>query len=174
MNKKLYTRIYRENPLDRRNPIYVGDYYEKQGGLPANVFRWIGISITAAVIILLMLLGNVESAPGETVYTVLAYAACYLPAILGLFACLQAPTDDRKIQEDVWHNSLRRIRIHAICGVVLCGVTLLCGVAACMIAAVLGTAECVFLVSCLLNMMLFALLLILRNRQQYILKIGKK
>lgn len=144
MNRKLYTRIYQDNPAEPTNPIYIGGYYVKQGGLPAKRFRLLGSLTAAAVVLALGAAGLIRSEPGRTMYVSLPYAAAFLPAVLCLFAFLQAPGDEGKVREDTWHNVFVRIQSCSVIGMGLTGIALIGGVIAAALAGVFGLGEVVF------------------------------
>ena len=145
MNRKLYTKIYRDNPADPTNPIYIGGYYEKRDGLPAKRFRLLGSLIAAAAVLTLAAAGLVPSAPGRTMYVSLPYAVAFLPAVLCLFAFLQAPGDDGRVREDTWHNVFERIQACSAIGLGLTGIALTGGVVAAVLAGTFGMGEGIFL-----------------------------
>lgn len=167
MNKKLYTRLYRDNPGDFNHPIYVGGYYEKTGGLPAKRFRLMGIGMSAAVTALLVLIGSVVSVPGKAVYAALPYALSYLPAVMGLFAFLQAPADDGRIREDTWHNSMEKIQMYSAFGILFCGLSLIGGIAACVVKKAFGLPEILYVAVAAVNTAVFVLMRQLRKKQEY-------
>jgi len=167
MNRKLYTKLYRDNPVDYKNPIYVGGYYEKKGGMPAKKFRLYGIALCAAATVLLVLTGSVVSVPGKTVYAALPYVLAYVPAVMGLFACLQAPSDDGRIREDTWHNSMEKIQMYSVFGILSCALSLIGGVVACVLKQCFGLPELLFLAAAAANTAVFAVLRQLRKKQSY-------
>ena len=145
MNRKLYTKIYRDNPADPTNPIYIGGYYEKRDGLPAKRFRLLGSLTAAAVVLALGGAGLIRSEPGRTMYVSLPYAVAFLPAVLCLFAFLQAPGDDGRVREDTWHNVFERIQACSAIGLGLTGIALTGGVVAAVLAGTFGMGEGIFL-----------------------------
>jgi len=170
MNKKLYTRIYQDNPADFKNPIYVGGYYEKKSGMPAKKFRLYGVLLCGAAACLLLLIGSVVSVPGKALYSALPYVAAYLPAIMGLFACLQAPTDDSRIREDTYHNSMERIQMWGALGLLFSAASLVGGIVACILQKTLGGMEILYLLAMAACAACFAVLRILRKKQIYTLE----
>ena len=144
MNRKLYTRIYKDNPADPTNPIYVGDYYEKRGGMPAGRFRLLGSVISAAVVLALAAAGMMRSVPGGTMYVTLPYAVAFLPAVLCLFAFLQAPGSGERVREDTWNNVFVRIQSCSVIGMILTGAALLGGAVSAARAGEFGPGEGAF------------------------------
>lgn len=167
MNRKLYTKIYRDNPADPTNPIYIGGYYEKRGGLPAKRFRLLGSLISAAAVLVLAAAGLVPSAPGRAMYVTIPYAVAFLPAVMCLFAFLQAPGDDGRVREDTWHNVFERIQACSVIGMGLTGIALVGGIAAAALAGAFGVGEAVFLVAMALSCAGFFALRRLRKGQTY-------
>ena len=167
MNRKLYTRIYQDNPAEPTNPIYIGGYYVKQGGLPAKRFRLLGSLTAAAVVLALGGAGLIRSEPGRTMYVSLPYAVAFLPAVLCLFAFLQAPGDGGKVREDTWHNVFERIQACSVIGMGLTGVALIGGIAAAALAGAFGAGEAVFLAAMALSCAGFFALRRLRRGQIY-------
>ena len=169
MNKKLYTKLYRDNPGDFNNPIYVGGYYEKTGGMPAKQFRLYGVAMSVAAAVLLVLMGSFVSVPGKAMYVAIPYVLSYVPAVMGVFAFLQAPSDDGQIREDTWHNSMEKIQMYSVFGILLCGVSLVGGAVACVLKQCFGMPEILFLAAAAANTALFAVMRKLRKKQIYTL-----
>lgn len=170
MNRKLYTKLYRDNPGDFKNPIYVGGYYEKQEGLPAKKFRLFSALLYAAASALLLLMGSGISAPGKALYAALPYAVCYVPAIMGFFAALQAPSDENRIREDTFHNSMEKLQMYGTLGVIFCAAALAGGIAACIAARQFGLPELLWLLAMAGCVAAFTELRILRKKQRYLLQ----
>lgn len=167
MNKKLYTRLYKDNPGDFSNPIYVGGYYEKVEGMPAKRFRLVGVAISAGITLLLLMIGSMLSVPGKALYATLPYVLTYLPAVMSLFAFLHAPSDDGRMREDTWHNSMERIQMYSVFGILFSAVSLIGGVVACILAKTLGVPELLFLLMSALNTGGFVVIRRMRKRQIY-------
>ena len=170
MNKKLYTRLYRDNPADFKNPIYVGGYYEKKGGMPAKRFRLYGVLLCGAAACLLLLAGSYVSVPGKVLYAALPYVAAYLPAIMGLFACLQAPSDDGRIREDTYYHSMERTQMWGALGLLFSAASLAGGILACILKKQFGGAEILYLLAMAGCAACFTVLRILRKKQIYTLE----
>ncbi|MEA4965107.1 MAG: hypothetical protein VB055_04720 [Oscillospiraceae bacterium] len=130
LNKKLYSRIYKDNPGDPLHPIYVGGHYEKQSGLPARRFRLLGLACSALCFFLLLGAGLRPSAASRVMYSVPFYAAAFLPAVLCLAAFLQSPGDDAPIREDAHYYSFARIQSCSAIGMGLTALAFLGGGAA--------------------------------------------
>jgi len=167
MNKKLYTKLYRDNPGDFKNPIYVGGYYEKESGLPAKRFRLYSVLLCAAASVLLLLMGSGVSVPGKAMYAALPYAVTYVPAIMGLFAALQLPADDNRMREDTFHNSMEKLQMYSALGMIFGIAALIGGVVSCVVEKQLGMPELLWLLAMAGCIAAFAVLRVLRKRQRY-------
>lgn len=170
MNKKLYTRLYRDNPGDFSHPIYVGGYYEKEGGLPSGRFRLCSVLLCGAASVLLLLIGFMVSVPGKAIYSTLPYVAAYLPAIMGVFAALQLPADEERIREDTYHNSLEKLQMYGSLGLIFSAAAFAGGVLACVLARTFGWAEAGYLLALAGCAVCFSILRRLRKKQKYTLK----
>ena len=170
MNKKLYTKLYRDNPGDFKNPIYVGGYYEKEAGMPAKRFRLWSALLCAAASALLLAMGSGVSVPGKAMYAALPYAVTYVPAIMGIFAALQAPSDEGRMREDTYHNSMEKLQMYGALGMIFGIAALIGGAASCIAAKQIGLPEILWLLAMAGCVAAFAALRVLRKKQIYTLR----
>lgn len=170
LNRKLYSRIYRDNPGDPLHPVYVGSSYEKQSGIPAHRFRLLGLGISAVCFLCLLGAGLLPSAASKALYTLPFYAAAFLPAVLGFVAVWQAPDHDQPIREDTYHFSFGRIKPCAAMGMGLAGLAFLGGILAASLSGHFSGTDFLYLTLTLISAIAFLALWQLQKKQNYLLK----
>lgn len=166
-NRKLYQKLYQDNPGDPRHPVYVGGYYQKNSGIPAKQYKMTGLGLSALLLLLLALSGSVTSAQSKTFYSAITYAVMFLPAIYTLLGWLKAPNDEQRIQEDQYEESFVRVQMWSAIGLGCSGVAAVTAGIVPVVSGIYGIPEVIYLFGIFGTFCVFWAMRKLRMRQCY-------
>lgn len=142
--RRLRSRIYRLDPENPLEPVYLGGYYRQDTGLPPWQFRLLTAALSALSLALLITAGLGGAARAS--FAALPYALGYLPCVRTLFAALCMPRGD-VLREDDFLASIAAIRRNGAVGAALlliaaCASPMLAASAAAMLAVhILGRKQ---------------------------------